>query len=128
MSKVALSLLALGAVLLAAPASAKETSPVAISKTAHGRVFVNDKGMTLYTFAKDAKGQSNCTGLCAAAWPPVAAAGDAKPSGRWSIVKRDSGGLHWAYKGRPLYSYAVDVKPGDTTGEGVDGTWHMAKP
>ena len=31
-----------------------------------------------------------------------------------------------AYKGWPLYLWIKDTKPGDTTGDGVGGTWHTA--
>ncbi len=44
----------------------------------HDGVLVNPAGMTLYTFDKDAGGKSVCNGPCAANWPPLAAAGDAK--------------------------------------------------
>jgi len=32
------------------------------------------------------------------------------------------------YNGIPLYYYSKDTKPGDTTGEGVGGIWHVVKP
>jgi predicted lipoprotein with Yx(FWY)xxD motif len=34
-----------------------------------------------------------------------------------------------AYRGKPLYTWVKDQKPGDTTGEGVNNnTWHVAQP
>jgi predicted lipoprotein with Yx(FWY)xxD motif len=37
--------------------------------------------------------------------------------------------MQWAYKGKPLYTFAKDTKPGDTTGDGfLNGAWHIAKP
>jgi len=91
-------------------------------------VLVNEKGMTLYTFEKDQVGKSNCTLLCAAVWPPAPASQATNAAKPWSIVNRDGGGTQWAYKGRPLYTYAPDANPGDTSGEGIEGTWHVAKP
>ncbi len=87
---------------------------------------MNAKGMTLYTFDKDAAGKSNCNGDCAAAWPPLAVAADSKATGDWTIVKRDDGSMQWAYEGKPLYLWMKDKKPGDATGDGVDG-FHIAK-
>lgn len=103
--------------------------PVTIAKTDKGGIFVNDKGMTLYTFAKDSDGKSVCNDKCATNWPPLAAhAGDAGPAG-WSVIKRDDGAEQWAYKGKPLYTFAKDTKPGDTTGDGfLNGAWHVAMP
>jgi predicted lipoprotein with Yx(FWY)xxD motif len=40
----------------------------------------------------------------------------------------DSGKSQWAYKGKPLYFWVKDQKPGDKTGDGVNGVWHAAKP
>ena len=90
-------------------------------------VLTNAAGMTLYTFDKDAGGKSACNGPCAANWPPLMAAGDAKASGDWTIVTRDDGGKQWAYKGKPLYLWAKDQKPGDKTGDGFNNVWHVAK-
>jgi predicted lipoprotein with Yx(FWY)xxD motif len=91
-------------------------------------VLADAKGMTLYTFDKDAGGKSNCNARCATAWPPLAAAADATPMGDWAVVTRDDGSKQWAYKGKPLYTFARDAKAGDTTGDGVGGSWHNATP
>jgi predicted lipoprotein with Yx(FWY)xxD motif len=93
-------------------------------------VFVNAAGMTLYTFDKDAagSGKSVCNGPCAANWPPLAAAADAKGGGDWSIITRDDGARQWAHKGKPLYLWIKDQKPGDRTGDGVNNVWRLARP
>lgn len=97
--------------------------------TAKGSVLVDTKSMTLYTYDKDAQGKSNCNGQCAANWPPLAAGSDAKPTGKWTVIKRDDGSQQWAYNGKPLYTFKKDTKPGDMTGDGAGGgTWHLAKP
>ena len=87
-------------------------------------------GMTLYTFDKDAagSGKSLCNGPCATNWPPFYAAEGAAASGDYSIVTRDDGKKQWAFKGKPLYYWAKDQKPGDTTGDGFNNVWHVAKP
>jgi predicted lipoprotein with Yx(FWY)xxD motif len=82
------------------------------------------------TFAAVAAGgKSACNGPCATNWPPLMAAADAKASGDWTIVARDDGGKRWAYKGKPLYTFATDTTPGDTTGDGfLNGAWQIAMP
>ena len=92
-----------------------------------GDVMTDSAGMTLYMFDKDAGGKSACNGPCAAIWPPLLVAGDAKASGDWSIVARDDGTKQWAFKGKPLYHWSKDQKPGDKTGDGFNGVWHAVK-
>jgi len=93
-------------------------------------VLTNPAGMTLYVFDKDAAGagKSVCNGECAMKWPPLAIANDDQASGDYSIVIRDDGSQQWAYKGKPLYRWFKDQKPGDATGDGVNNVWHAAKP
>jgi len=90
-------------------------------------VMVNTAGMTLYTFDKDTanSGKSTCNGPCAALWPPVAATGNEK--GDFSAVTRDDGTKQLAYKGKPVYLYAKDQKPGDKLGDNVKDVWHVIK-
>jgi predicted lipoprotein with Yx(FWY)xxD motif len=88
--------------------------------------LVGSNGMTLYTFDKDAEGKSMCNGPCAENWPPFMAASGA-PSGDFSVITRDDGKKQYAYKGKPLYYWMKDQKPGDKTGDGVNNVWHVAK-
>jgi predicted lipoprotein with Yx(FWY)xxD motif len=99
------------------------------TKTGDG-VLVGANGMTLYTFDKDAagSGKSLCNGPCATNWPPLGAAAGDVASGDYSIVTRDDGARQWALKGKPLYFWAKDQKPGDKTGDGLNGVWRVAKP
>jgi predicted lipoprotein with Yx(FWY)xxD motif len=103
-------------------------TPATTADTAKGKALVDGKGMTLYIFDRDATGKSNCNGQCATSWLPLAATADAKPSGDWTVVTRDDGGKQWAYKGKPLYTWSKDAKPGDVTGDGVNSVWHIAAP
>lgn len=93
-----------------------------------GATLVSSAGMTLYTFDKDAagSGKSACNGPCAVNWPPLMASDADRLSGDWSIVTRDDGSKQWAYKGKPLYRWIKDQKPGDKTGDGVLKVWHTA--
>ena len=117
------------AVLFLSTAATLAAEPAMVMDSSAGKVYTDAKGMTLYTYDKDSAGKSACNGPCATNWPPLTAAADAKPSGEWSIVTRDDGSKMWAYKGKPLYTFAKDTKPGDTTGDGfLNGAWHLAKP
>ncbi|ATG48792.1 hypothetical protein CEW89_15190 [Celeribacter ethanolicus] len=84
--------------------------------------------MTLYTFDKDEKGVSNCYDMCAANWPPVVGDADMELPSGYSLITRKEGYEQVAYKGMPLYGWVKDEKPGDMTGEGVNGVWHVARP
>jgi predicted lipoprotein with Yx(FWY)xxD motif len=105
-------------------------TPSAAPTMAQAGVLTNPAGMTLYVFDKDAadSGKSVCNGECAVKWPPLIAAAGGKASGPYSIITRDDGAQQWAYKGRPLYTWFKDQKPGDTTGDGVLNVWHTARP
>lgn len=96
-------------------------------KTQDG-ILVNSAGMTLYTFDKDSAGKSVCVDQCAKAWPPVMAAADAKPMGDLTVITRDDGSKQWAHKGKPLYLFTKDTKPGDKTGDNFKEIWHVVKP
>jgi predicted lipoprotein with Yx(FWY)xxD motif len=111
--------LALGACAMMAPSAPATTT---------GGMLTNAAGMTLYTFDRDTAGRSACNGPCAQNWPPLMAGADAKAQGDYSVVTRDDGARQWAYKGRPLYTWVKDTKPGDTTGDGFNNVWHVARP
>jgi predicted lipoprotein with Yx(FWY)xxD motif len=98
-------------------------------KTMDG-VLTNEAGMPLYTFDKDVagSGKSVCNGPCATNWPPVAATAVDVGLGDWAVIARDDGSKQWAYKGKPLYTWAKDAKPGDRTGDGFNNAWRVAKP
>jgi predicted lipoprotein with Yx(FWY)xxD motif len=106
-----------------------QMAPAKTGDSSKGKVLTNSTGMTLYTFDKDAAGKSACNGPCASNWPPLMASADAKPASSYTIVARDDGAKQWAYKGKPLYTWKNDKKPGDITGDGfANGAWHVAQP
>ena len=104
----------------------RPASPAMLS----GDVLTGNNGMTLYTFDKDAagSGKSVCNGPCATNWPPLLATPDDAASGDYSLVVRDDGRKQWAFKGKPLYFWSKDSKPGDRTGDGFNNVWRVAKP
>jgi len=116
-------------IAVSAGALAATGAAVTIGDTAKGKTLVDQRGMTLYVFDKDTVGKSACNGPCAANWPPLVASPGSQPSGDYSITTRDDAAAQWAYKGRPLYTWKNDAKPGDITGDGLlDNTWHVATP
>ncbi len=112
------------------------TSLAALSALAAGPAMVSDgmltgsNGMTLYTFDRDAagSGKSVCNDACAKNWPPLLAKADEMASGDYTVITRDDGSKQWAYKGKPLYYWIKDQKPGDKTGDGVNNVWRVARP
>jgi predicted lipoprotein with Yx(FWY)xxD motif len=117
------------AIAIGAFASAAVAAPAMIGNTDKGKVLTDAKGMTLYTFDKDSGGKSACNGKCAANWPPLMVKAGEKGGEGYSEIKRSDGKMQWAYKGKPLYTWVKDKKPGDTTGDGfLNGAWHAAKP
>jgi len=120
--------LALATALLGGCASmhAQHHSP---AKVADG-MLVGPNQMTLYTFDRDAagSGKSVCNGPCATNWPPFMASAGDKAMGDYSIVTRDDGAKQWAFKGKPLYYWVRDTKPGDKTGDGFNNVWRVVKP
>lgn len=98
-----------------------------------GNYLVASNGMALYTSTADSASKSNCSGSCAANWPPyTVAAGallDVKAvvSGKVDTITRADGTMQVTYKGMPLYFWVGDKKAGDVTGNTV-GTFVVAKP
>lgn len=129
MAKSLLSTVLPGALLLAVMLNvAHAAGPPIMAQTAKGPALTDAKGMTLYTFDKDGAGKSACNGKCAENWPPLIADSAAAAPAGYSVITRDDGQKQWAYKGKPLYGWVKDTKPGDTTGDGVNGSWHIATP
>ena len=93
-------------------------------------MLVNASGMTVYVFDKDVadSGKSACSGGCLLAWPAVIATEAAPAAPYGSIQREDNGAMQLTYKGKPLYLYKEDKKPGDVAGDNVKNVWHVVKP
>lgn len=95
-------------------------------------ILTDTKGMTLYYFTPDTGGKVTCTGQCALLWPPLllasgTPAADGSLSGQLATVD-GALGRQVTYQSWPLYTWAKDKQPGDTTGQGVGGKWFVATP
>jgi predicted lipoprotein with Yx(FWY)xxD motif len=124
-AKRAFLLLTLSASLFAGCAS-MAAGPAKVSDG----VLTGPNGMTLYTFDRDTagSGKSVCNGPCATNWPPLMAGDMDQAGGDYSVITRDDGKKQWAFKGKPLYFWAKDMKPGDRTGDGFNKVWQLARP
>ena len=116
----------------ASPTSAPAGSPSAAgpivsaeSSPDFGMILTGPTGLTLYTHAGDSATSSTCTGGCATTWPPLMATGQptAGPgvTGQLGTLTRPDGTTQVTYAGLPLYGWQGDAKPGDVTGNGVEG-------
>lgn len=132
-----LGIAAIGAALIAACGMLPASNMRADADGADGSpamifegILIGPQGMTLYTSDKDIakSGKSVCVAACAANWPPFAAPARTSGGGEWTVIARDDGTRQWAYKGKPLYYWSKDQKPGDRRGDGVNGAWHVAHP
>jgi predicted lipoprotein with Yx(FWY)xxD motif len=101
-----------------------------------GKILVDSKGLTLYTFAKDTGTTSMCSGACAKGWPPLIAsgkptAGSGVSSGMLGTTKRSDGSMQVTVAGHPVYTFVEDTSPGQVTGNGstaFGGAWNVVQP
>ena len=94
-----------------------------------GTIVVDGAGMTVYFYDHDKPGASSsaCTGSCIGLWPAVTTTA-ATPSlagvtGTVGTITGTDGGKQLTLNGLPLYTFAGDKNPGDTTGQGYGGIW-----
>ena len=100
-----------------------------IAKIGGVTVLTNVEGFAVYSFAPDTTTKSDCTGACAAAWPPVKGPATAGVSltGKLGTIKRPDGSTQATYNGHPLYTFIKDTSPGTDKGNGLSafgGRWH----
>ncbi len=122
-----------GAASSAASTSVAAQATVELGQNASlGSILTNSAGMTLYLYTKDTSTKSNCTGSCAAVWPPLMASGapTAAPGVQAAVgtISLPGGGKQVTVNGHPVYTYVKDQRPGDATGQGVGGLWFALSP
>ncbi len=119
---------ALGFASISASAADTSTPPgVSSFETDIGTHYITSGGFTLYVYDGDLKPmQSSCINECPEAWPPLPAETDAVAVGAWTPFMRNDGIRQWAYRGKPIYTFAKDSQPRATQGDGVLGVWHIA--
>ena len=112
----------------AMPLPAADGALVGPQPTSLGTVLVDGEGRTLYEFAGDSQNKSACTGACAQNWPFVPAPSPLPAfmpgvMGALGSTARPEGPKQLTIAGHPVYTFAGDVAPGQTNGQGkvVDG-------
>ena len=134
-SRIMLLAIALTALLAPGIASAKQaTKPVAeqaANATLGRTVLTTLAGRTLYSLSAETNGRFICTGSCLSTWRPLVVSAAVKPTGpvKLGTIKRPDKRTQVTYKGRPLYTFAGDTKPGEVDGEGIRdvGTWRCRR-
>ena len=113
--------------------AASQPAALKVARTSAGTVLASSRGLTLYYFTEDkpGSGKSVCTGSCASAWPPLAApvrapAGVRLP-GPLGMITRPGSLRQVTINGYPIYTYAGDKAPGQASGNGIGGAWHVIK-
>ncbi len=108
-------------------------------QTAHtslGTVLTDAKGITVYLFEADTTTKPTCYSACVSAWPAVLttgapAAGSGAKASLLGTVKRTDGKSQVTYAGHPLYYFIESTKPGNVSGQGVNGFgahWDAVRP
>jgi predicted lipoprotein with Yx(FWY)xxD motif len=108
---------------------------LSVTSSGLGRIVVDNQGFTLYVYAHDSASppKATCDGECALTWEPVSAQDgsvtvEGVGQGLVGEVTRTDGTKQMTLGGWPLYRYAPDQKPGDTTGQGQGGLWVAIGP
>jgi predicted lipoprotein with Yx(FWY)xxD motif len=118
----------------AAPPAA--TAVVSAKSSSLGTFLVDAKGQTLYLWDADHGSKSTCNGECATNWPPLTTksapkAGAGVKASLLGTTKRADGTQEITYAGHPLYTFAGDTAPGQTTGQGsgaFGAPWWVVTP
>ena len=117
----------------AAPAGGDGT--VTVADTDLGQIVADSAGMSLYIFLPDNAGAPTCAADCAQAWPPFtaadggeAAAGEGIDAAMLGTATHPEAGTQVTFNGWPLYYFAGDSAPGDTTGNGQGDVWYVLDP
>jgi len=101
------------------------------SRSNVGEYLVDERGMSLYMFAKDTRDVSTCYDDCAVAWPPVLLPESYRfdffqrfnymDDDLLGTLTRTDGKVQMTFNHFPLYYYAQDKVPGDILGHGISG-------
>lgn len=111
------------------PGSASASGELRTASIGGVRVLTNALGFTLYWFAPDTATSSACYGTCGAFWPPVTGSPSKGPGipGQLATIKRSDGTTQITYNRHPLYTYVLDIAPGQASGNNRNlngGLWH----
>jgi predicted lipoprotein with Yx(FWY)xxD motif len=78
---------------------------------AGGETLTNAAGMTLYVL-----GDKKSKNADSRAFAPLRAAALALPVGEFTVARAADGSKQWAFRGKPLFTYAEEIETGDAEG------------
>ena len=117
-----------------AEAAAMEEAELSVATDPElGEILVGNNGMTLYMFTNDEPNKVNCAGDCLVKWPPLITQGEpvlgeGVDPALVGTADMPDGSKIVTYNEMPLYYWVNDMKPGDTTGQGVGEVWYVVSP
>jgi len=123
-NRIALLLGTLAIVPLASAVTASSASAATIElrETALGQIITDSNGMTVFMFTPDSKKVDTCQSIehCTSVWPPLLAegtptVGPGLKARQLKTLTLASGAKQLEYKKHPLYGYAGNVNPGETS-------------
>ena len=103
------------------PVAKTTSTTVEVHSSPMGSYLTDQSGKTLYMFASDTATKSSCNSACLSYWPLVqgpAKAGSGVTARKLGTITTD-GKKQATYAGHPLYYYAADKSPGQTSGQGT---------
>lgn len=102
------------------------------NKEGVGKYLTDDRGMTLYWFAKDTPEAIACTGGCLDKWPVYYRETVVAPEGinkdDFGTITRPDGSKQVTFRCLPLYYWQGDTVAGDTKGNKVYDLWFVVNP
>ena len=109
----------------------------AVAVPGYGRVLASGSGESYYLLSSEVGGRIVCRGACLSIWPPVLVRQGALPvaggrgvDGRLGVVRRSGGDEQVTYNGYPLYGYAGDRGPRQSSGQAIQsfgGIWYLVR-
>ena len=113
--------------MAAESAGAGGDATVLVATSDLGDILTDADGMTIYYFANDTEGVSNCADECLENWPIVVV--DGEPTAGEGVdaelgtIEAADGSTQLTVNGFPAYYFAGDAAAGDVMGQGVGGVW-----
>jgi predicted lipoprotein with Yx(FWY)xxD motif len=108
-------------------ASAAGDAAVLVADSDLGQILTDADGVTIYYFANDTEGVSNCDAGCLANWPPVPAEGTPTAgegvTAELGTTEATDGTTMLTVNGFPAYYFAGDSAAGQTNGQGQGDVW-----
>jgi predicted lipoprotein with Yx(FWY)xxD motif len=106
---------------------------VRVGSSSLGKILLDRRELTLYSYGHDSRNVSVCTDVCARVWPPATVsgmptAGSGVSQARLKTIKRSDNLRQLVYNGHPLYTFSEDTRRGQIGGEGFLGVWFVVSP